>query len=1145
MTTNPAITTAVDAATLQAEANERQRRAADPAVPVWVGASAGSGKTRVLVNRLLRLMLPSKDRQATPPYKILCITFTRAGANEVMDRVVKVLRQWAVANLAVLEAELKDLLNEPAGEQLMKDARALFAKVIETPGGMKIMTIHAFCQSVLARFPLEAGLPAGFEVMVETEARDLMRAVRRNIITTLQAENPNRLLKAAFDDLSTARNAEQIESLMESAMAERGRLRVLLGHHGGIDGLCAAIDKTLNVDASADTHLLIHRFCADIPESALRDVMTRMAACHTRGNQGMADTLAAILAVADRAEVFEDYKSVFLTTTGTPRKLVGVLKDDAAAQALFARETERLRVLDAQLRDIATARATQSLFRFCTAALESYEAEKRRRNRLDFEDLIDRTRALLSNGGVNWVQYKLDGGIDHILVDEAQDTNPDQWDIITALYDEFYAGEGLREAMPRTTFVVGDEKQSIFSFQRADPRVFGRQHARLEKLTALRSIPMRISFRSAPSILAMVDAVFAPPHMRQGVMQDAGQPMEHFARQTGKAGYVELWPLIQKPEKAERNAWDIIQATHTAENPVVQMADRIAATIRRMLDDPGQMLESKGRRIRPGDIMVLLSRRKPLAEAILKSLRRENIPVSGIDRMVVTRQLAVRDVLAACNFVLQPDDDLNLASLLKSPLVGLDDDALFALAHARGPRALWLAVRDAGGPVAAWLSGLFSIDGTVAHFLHTLLYTPCPADAHSGMRALLARLGEDVRDPLQELLARADAYDLHEVRGLQGFVHDALRDDSQIKRDLQESDNRVRLMTVHGSKGLEAPIVFLPDTIRARASRMLRDPILWPEREDTGGIPLWTRDSAQAADLYRQRADTVKQRGDEEQRRLLYVALTRAADRLYIGGMQKFRDQDMDRDNSWYFPCRDALERIGVEDGENLTLSNPQTDPVKPDAEIHAAKREIPPAPWLFETAPAPESPPRPLMPSKPEMDDPAVMSPLFGDISHRYRRGRIIHKLFQLLPELDAGQRLPRAIEWLASPAHNLTVPEQNEILEATFNVLDDPAFETLFDPRTRAEVPLTGHLRKPDGTHAIVSGQIDRLVVTDGEVIVLDYKTNRPAPKTVEEVPDAYRRQMRTYRDILAEIWPNRPIRCALLWTDGPALMDLTDTL
>ncbi|NBX66425.1 MAG: double-strand break repair helicase AddA [Proteobacteria bacterium] len=1139
----------------QATPETLKARATDPAQSVWVGASAGSGKTTVLTERVLRLLLPEGDRKGADPAKIICITFTKAAASEVLERVMKYLRAWAIEPSEKLDESLEKILGTPPKPNQREAARALFARILDVPGGMKILTIHAFCQSVLGRFPMEAGLPAGFEVMEEQEAKSLMTDVRHNLITSLQAGEHDAALRRAFDYLSSYKNVDDLEKLLASIASERARLETLLARYGGIDALCRALYQYLDTHENETLEAQIDRFLDSLPEADLRSALPLLEADTSKKNNAHFRVLAPFLAAdrnARRAQI-EPYKRIFLTQKGTGRDTYSiVIKNDALAK-LFANETARSIALDTAQRNLTTATATSSLLRFAERVLVDYEARKRQKNRLDFEDLIHKTKQLLGEGGVHWVQYKLDGGIDHILVDEAQDTNPDQWDIINALSDEFYDGTSVREKQDRTTFVVGDEKQSIFSFQRADPRVFDAIKTRLAKKVRdaqlkFDDVPIQTSFRSAPSILKVVDGVFESPEMLAGVSRSTAV-MKHEAYLSGKAGHVEIWPAIKRQKEQEKSSWHPLDPQTLEDNPVTLLANKVAATIRMLLDDPAQKINSQDRRIEAGDIMILLAKRKPFADALLKALRRQNIPVSGIDRMVVTKQLSVMDTMACIAFILQPEDDLALATLLKSPFIGWDDDALFNICHNRTD-TLWKTLQD--NPehelVATWLAALLQHAGraSVSAFLHFVLFSPCPKDSRSGMRALMARLGTDITDPLQELLRRADTYDLKDTRGLQGFFDDAQKDESEIKRQIHEGGGCVRLMTVHGSKGLEAPIVFLPDTIRTSQSAGKTDPILWPDRNDMNDIPLWAPSSDRRADAMLARATEAKERADEEYRRLLYVALTRAGERLYIGGADYVK-AGADRTKSWYDRTMAAFKdgRIKhietLEDG-TMIVKNRQTDATKNSDRSKSQGTEVKSLPaWATTRAPAPEFPPRPLTPSKPDGDEPAALSPLFGDTSWRFARGRIIHTLFQFLPALPAQSRRAKATNWLAEPAHDLSPEVQSEILSSVMNVLENPAFSELFDENARAEVPLTGLI----GHNRIVSGQIDRLVITPQKIMVLDYKTNRPAPKLLADVPEAYKRQMQTYRDILKKIWPEKPVHCALLWTDGPNLMDITEIL
>ena len=1143
------------------EANRLQFEATIPDSTIWVGASAGSGKTKVLAERVLRLMLPQGDIPAADPTRILCITFTKAAASEVMERIMRYCRDWTIAEEKDLIEKLSKLLGQIPDKKQLESARALFAKVLEAAGGMKIMTIHAFCQSVLARFPMEAGLPAGFEVMEEAEAKALMRNIRRDLIRELEtSSNKHTELAKAFAHLAALKNADDIEKLMISLANERARLKQLLTAHGGIEPLCTNIRARVDAPEGVDYIGTIQSYMANIPADELRQLLAKTASLTSSTAKGVFKTLDAILSSPpkDWPTFFDDYVRLFYTrSSGNHKSPTKDFKDDTTI-TLYETEAARAEACDRTLRAIATADATCALLRFASHAIGRYEAQKRAANRLDYEDLIEKTENLLGINGVHWVHYKLDGGIDHILVDEAQDTNPDQWNIVSGLYDEFYNGLSRRENANRTTFVVGDEKQSIFSFQRADPRVFDTMRNRLERRAGnlgpdkFKNIPMRISFRSAPSILKVVDAVFNPPDVASCVTRTPEDSISHMAFHSGKAGHVELWPLLKFEKKDKPEVWKPVEIA-TADKPdnVSALADRVAKTISHMITDPQSILVSEGRRITAGDIMILVNKRKPFAESILKALRREGVPVNGIDRMVITKQIAVMDVLAAISFVLQPDDDLNLATLLKSPFIGMSETALMDLCFGRGPVSLWNRLRDtpACADIVTWLSGLLDIAGSIraGEFISHILYAPCVTDGFSGLRALLGRLGADMRDPLQELMARADAYDANDVRGLQGFLQDMRNDTRELKRQIGEGEDRVRLMTVHGSKGLEAPIVFLPDTIKTSGSGKT-EPILWPDRGSNDGVPLWAPREELRADAYKARVLESKLLADEEYRRLLYVALTRAGERLYIGGAEKSKNSS--KSGCWYHHIEHAfesgiLDNIKTDDDGTKSVSNTQTDPVKSK---HKAIRKdgtsIEMPAWITAPAPAPSMPPKPLIPSRPDPEDDeetAAMSPLYGDISHRFKRGKIIHTLFQFLPDIPKASRKLKAQDWLARPAHELDENEIAEIMQSVFTVLDDPRFSDLFGEGSRAEIPLTGLI----DTTSIVSGQIDRLVVTDHEIIILDFKTNRPAPKALEAVPEAYRRQMRTYRDLLLKIWPEKAVRCALLWTDGPDLMDITGIL
>ncbi|MDH3918888.1 MAG: PD-(D/E)XK nuclease family protein, partial [Rhodospirillales bacterium] len=523
----------------------------------------------------------------------------------------------------------------------------------------------------------------------------------------------------------------------------------------------------------------------------------------------------------------------------------------------------------------------------------------------------------------------------------------------------------------------------------------------------------------------------------------------------------------------------------------------------------------------------------------------------GVDRMVLTEQLAVMDLVALGRSLLLPEDDLTLATVLKGPLIGLTEEQLFDLAYDRSG-GLWaeLARRaERDGALRAAYGILTALQARADYVRPYELYGELLGRGR-GRDKLLARLGPEAADPIEEFLSLALAFEREQVPSLEGFLHWLEAGAQAVKRDMEHGGDTVRVMTVHGAKGLQAPVVFLPDTLQVpQAGRGL----LWLEH--AGGLALWpVRKSYDGAAAERARAAAAEAQ-DQEYRRLLYVAMTRAEDRLYVCG---WNTRSKAPQACWYRLIEAALPAVAEEvrfdftgeidggwAGPGLRLVTAQA--AEPEEAPEAAIEPGPPAglpPWAHEAAPPEPAPPRPLAPSRPAMDEPPVRSPLGSDDGLRFRRGRIVHRLLQSLPDLPAARRPEAAGRFLAGPVHALTAAQQAEILAETLAALDHPDFAGLFGPHSRAEVPIVGMIEGARGVE-VVSGQIDRLVVTDKAVLVVDYKTNRPAPRTEAEVPALYLRQMAAYRAVLSGIYPDRPIESFLLWTEGPRIMHVSDAL
>jgi ATP-dependent helicase/nuclease subunit A len=1127
-----------------AMADEAQRRATTPGHSAWVEANAGTGKTKVLTDRVTRLLL-----DGVRPERILCLTFTKAAAAEMRNRLAGQLGRWAMADDTTLGKEITTLIAEVPQAEQRSLARRLFARVLDAPGGINILTIHAFCQALLKRFPLEAGVTPGFEVMDEAEAATLLRQAQDEQVAALAREDAPDEVRTALATVARRISIAEYADLMKSLLSERAWLLARVGNEAGLGRLARRLRRRLQCEREPP-----------IDEPNLRAAARTLieAGGKTDGPRGA--TMAAWLAAAsERDERLSAYRSVFFTDKGQVRK---TLATKAAINRLpdlddFMRaEAERLECA----RGVALVELTVALLRLGLDITHRYASAKRRRGRLDYDDLIVATRRLLESAeSAAWVLYKLDGGIDHVLVDEAQDTNPDQWEVIRRLTEEFFVGEGSVDR-ERTIFVVGDTKQSIFGFQRADPAKLAQMRELFEdKIRVARKgfepVDLTVSFRSTPAVLDAVDWVFGQEAAAHGLASPGGVNHQHSRQQD--PGRVELWPLVVA-QKLETDYADVEAPSGVLTPPHQRLARLIAVHAKGLIGN--ERRARRGELLHPGHFMVLVRRRNEFVNALVRELKREQIEVAGVDRLNLGEELAIQDLLAMARFALLPQDDLNLACLLKSPLVGLDEDKLFTLAWKRRGH-LWRALRDrANEPDFAaaherLLQWLARADLTTPFDFFARALGP-----EDGRKRLLERLGREASDPIDELLARALQYQRLEAGSLQGFLRWFEAGGGEIKRDLDANRRpEVRILTVHASKGLQAPIVYLPDTTRVPrdTDRLLAgadgDTRLWLPRSD---------DANEAARAWRAEA---RDRALQEQNRLLYVAMTRAEDRLYVGGWIGARRQDA---GCWYDRIAAGLA-ASVEDesteprvrasrtvfdftkqlgpagwaGDGYTLVNTGRILVPEQQELAlepTARLED----WAREPAPDEPDPPRPLAPSQPlpdeARDEPRAFSPLAADDRRRWQRGRLMHDLLRHLPALPAADRAAAARRFLAQGAHGLDEGEIAAWAAEALAVTEAPAHQALFADGSRAEVPLIGSVKTPRGTFT-VSGQVDRLAVTAHEVLIVDYKTNRPPPAAAQGVALAYRRQLALYRALLGEIYPSHTVRAFLLWTAAPRLMEI----
>ena len=894
-------------------------------------------------------------------------------------------------------------------------------------------------------------------------------------------------------------------------------------------------------------------------ENAVRDaariVAEKGAATSSQKASAMLDWLS--LSPLERVARWPDWRDQFLSKTEAKpyaaATLINKKLSDTNKQLgeILVAEAIRVAAIDDQCRALDVARFSEALLTLADPLLDRYDARKEAAGLLEFDDLIQLGSGLLVNPGASWVLYKLDGGLDHLLLDEVQDTAPAQWKIAHSLTREFFAGEGAREE-PRTVFAVGDRKQSIFSFQGADVAGFesARQELRAQVENANQTwcdTPLTVSFRSTTAVLALVDAVFADPIAANGVVLPEEGTLIHRADREGQAGAVELWPLTEAPVSVAPAAW----TTSDIYLPVTSAIDCLAEDLARWIKHQTSgavMLESKNRPLRPGDVMILVRRRDALPTALVRSLKALGVPVAGLDRMILTKEPAVQDLMTLGDTLLLPQDDLSFACLLTSPLGGLDDTDLMQLAIGRD-RPLWEVLRARHQEQASWTSAwtFFALQLSRVDFVSPHALYAQALSAHGARARLLGRLGAEAAEPIDEFLNAAMRYSISHPPSLQGFLHWLRGSGADIKREPEASGDKVRIMTVHNAKGLQAPLVILPDTVAVPPHDK---GLLWQAGDGAGDqysqdIPIWVPRGEFHCQATKRLRDDSRARRMEEYNRLLYVALTRAEDRLLICGAQPKKGKPGDA--SWYSMIARGMERLapGDRDGGSF-YSHPQTAPVEHERVSTAQTIGPATAPLFLGQPPAPEpSRPRPLAPSRPEGVElgpvPASASPLTRvDGPDRFQRGLLIHTLLQHLPAVAETERNTAMMSFLDRPVHGLKGGMARRIAEETQLILNHPELTDLFGPDGRPEVPLTGMVGD-----VIIGGIVDRLLVRSDHVTVVDFKTNRQVPKTIAETPVAYLRQMASYRAVLRLIFPGRAMTFALIWTRDAAVVTLPGPL
>ncbi|HEX5237260.1 MAG TPA: double-strand break repair helicase AddA [Sphingomicrobium sp.] len=1124
-----------------------QSLAADPTADATLSASAGTGKTQVLTARVLRLLL-----KGAAPESILCLTFTKAAAAEMLARIGDRLAKWVRLKRSDLAADLL-ALGEGNDPKTLDNARRLFARVLDCPGGLKIQTIHAFAQSILAAFPAEAGITPGFQPIEGRAEQELVRRTLADLMANAEA----------------AGDAELIRDVQ--CLSRR------LGELGAVEYLraCARRHEALEMLGSRASIEPLIRGLMHLPEGSIEDYLA--ARC---GDDGFDCDLLRAIALANRmwgtstggkivenidrwlamdpsarASALPDLSLVVFTGAGEFRKTsAGQLKADADYDRHVERLAQKIAELLAVERGSKLAADMAAGLRAGQAFAKAYTIAKRAAGVADFDDLIGWARRLLAMPGMgDWIRYKLDRQVDHVLIDEAQDTNAAQWDIIGRLIEDFYSGSRETEERYRTFFMVGDFKQAIYGFQGTNPEEFNRVRLELkERADALRSAEESIelvkrrarefrnlsaaaSFRSAQSILNVVDGVIGSLGYPALALPEPPQP--HRAHHASRAGQVELWqpfaPEFDENGDEGEETWVSIRAR--------QYADALAERIRDLVEE-APYLSSKKRPLTPGDILVLVRSRSELASLIVARLFSASVPVAGVDRLHLHEPLAVQDLLAAVKFAVQPNDDLSLACLLVSPLIGWDQDRLRTLAYDR-KSSLWreLRQRAAEFPEAhEALAELLRIADftTPSVFFETILSGPM-----QGRRKLFSRLGMAARDPVDEVMNSALEFERTETASLDRFLAWFSRGTVDVQRDPGRPGNEVRVMTVHGAKGLEAPVVILADAT-ADPAKLGRTPITVEiEVAGSGVAPLLRPRKEERIAPFDQIIAAEEKRDLEEHWRLLYVALTRAADRLIVAGAAPKRKKDGSDPRPpgcWHRAVERAMSSLDADTvdhgkwGRGLHYGDRGSAKSTSKPQKTAVGTPAVPA-WASSPAPPEARPPRPLAPSAIATDVESAPPPSDA-MRTAALRGTLIHQLLERLADVDADQRRGHALVWLERSAGLADAAQREEIADQVCAVLSDERFSALFGPGSLGEVPLAATLS--DGR--VIAGTVDRLLVEEDRISIIDFKTGR-VPAASSNIPPGHLAQMAAYGEALRVIFPSRAIRLALLYTGGPTLFEL----
>ena len=1127
---------------IAATATSKQAVATQTESSVWVSASAGTGKTFVLTNRIIKLLL---NDTTLKPSQILALTFTKAASQEMANRIRERLSEWALADETELNNKLTQLLEAtPTAEQTVR-AKQLFQLVLTDP--VSVNTIHSFCQKILAIFPLEANISPNFKLMDETESNNLIEQATKTVIKnhSIGKAEPTWAFELYLSNYAESTFADNINNFVKGFH----RFQRLFNYNEGLEGTLQSLAKELSVNIDLTPKSAIQTKINYINQACSTNQLQKLAENTLKAGKRAADLKSDIdtFLIEQTETTFNKLHSHFMGTSGkakTAKYVFGkVAEEQAFIEDLF---------LDCQLnitqamnncKSVDSYLLTKAYLHIGWDVIQGYNTLKANCGNLDFDDLISKTASLLQNESqAEWVRYKMDNNITHVLLDEAQDTDSSQWQIVKAIVDEFF--NGTDNTQNRTFFAVGDIKQSIYRFRGAEPQVFAEMR---EYLTNHQNggykfniAELQTSFRSSEPILQFVDQVFANEERAKAV-DNLASNIKHQAYNVGSNGKVEIWPLIELPkeEKVEIEKedsetdksdfkWQLPKLNNNQQQTTATLlAGKTANSIKELLNS-NTVLATTEELVKPADIMILLRNRTIMPE-IIAALDKHAIPHSGADEIDLHNDQICEDIINLLKFIANPNDDLSLASTLRSPMFAFTDDELLSLATSKNNGSLWgklFSNTEFAETKQVLITLLNSILPPYDLIIKALELTEAKgkyicrmANNSTSTATTLVRIEESINAFLNSALTWSKA----NGGTLDTFIHNFLTTPQKVKRELSNTGNCVRLMTAHKSKGLESPVVYLPDTNRDILKS--KDSDIWQTEED-GKDTLFLHGRSQnlAPRLEKQLKEAEKSRMESDELRLLYVAITRAKEQLYIGGITG--------DNtSWYSHISDAIagNKSWKTINGNLTFEQTQQKVEIKQAQsvpLDVIEESLPS--WATTTAPTEMA--KIIEMASNALRQKEAIKNLANPRVNKFNKGKIVHRLLEVLPNYPANQRNEKGNTFLNAAATEFSKPKQQHMLNSVINIINK--YPNLFGENSKAEVSVSASFG-----NKIIEGIIDRLIVENDIVTIIDYKTNSQVPP-IGEVPAEYKKQMSLYTKAIQAIYPNKIIKTKILWTSSDDL-------